>query len=211
MSKFSGRPRWTSFTTRRVPRRPVFRFIWFRRFAGGFPQNTIDLNARQSQLGVTFTGPMIGDFQTGGKISAVFFDNTILADRNGFLLQQSYGELFNDNWRFAAGLQFDVFAPGLPTVLPFSGLGGSGSAGNSIKGQIRAERFVPVGSDSQLTLQVALSEPQGTYSIPDTSLDEDNGWPNVEGRVALGFGKAGAHRHRPADAASAWRSVSQAW
>ena len=119
----------------------------------------------------------------------MFFDNTILADRNGFLLQQSYGELFNDDWRFAAGLQLDVFAPGLPTVLPFSGLGGSGSAGNAIKGQIRVERFVPVGSNSQLTLQAALSEPLGTYDIPDTSLDEDNGWPNVEGRIAFGLGK----------------------
>ena len=119
----------------------------------------------------------------------MFFDNTILADRNGFLLQQSYGELFNDDWRFAAGLQLDVFAPGLPTVLPFSGLGGSGSAGNSIKGQIRVERFVPVGSDSQLTLQVALSEPLNTFDIPDTSLDEDNGKPNVEGRIAFGLGK----------------------
>ena len=147
------------------------------------------MNARQSQLGVAFTGPMIGDFQSGGKISAVFFDNTILADRNGFLLQQSYGELFNDDWRFAAGLQLDVFAPGLPTVLPFSGLGGSGSAGNAIKGQLRVERFVPVGSDSQLTLQVALSEPLNTFDIPDTSLDEDNGKPNVEGRIALGLGK----------------------
>ena len=132
---------------------------------------------------------MIGSFQSGGKISAVFFDNTILADRNGFLLQQSYGELFNDDWRFAAGLQLDVFAPGLPTVLPFSGLGGSGSAGNTIKGQIRVERFVPVGSDSQLTLQAALSEPLGTFDIPDTSLDEDNGLPNVEGRIAFGLGK----------------------
>ena len=132
---------------------------------------------------------MIGNFQSGGKISAVFFDNTILADRNGFLLQQSYGELFNDDWRFAAGLQLDVFAPGLPTVLPFSGLGGSGSAGNTIKGQVRVERFVPVGSDSQLTLQVALSEPLGTFDIPDTSLDEDNGLPNVEGRIAFGLGK----------------------
>ena len=147
------------------------------------------MNARQSQLGVAFTGPMIGSFQSGGRISAVFFDNTILADRNGFLLQQAYGELFNDDWRFAAGLQLDVFAPGLPTVLPFSGLGGSGSAGNTIKGQIRVERFVPVGSDSQLTLQVALSEPLNTFNIPDTSLDEDNGLPNVEGRIAFGLGK----------------------
>ena len=92
----------------------------------------------------------------------MFFDNTILADRNGFLLQQSYGELFNDEWRFAAGLQLDVFAPGLPTVLPFSGLGGSGSAGNSIRAKSGWSVSCPFGSDSQLTLQGALSEPLNT-------------------------------------------------
>ena len=189
MSKFSGRPSWTLIYNTARPQAPGVPFFLVPTFAGGFPQNTIDINARQSQLGVAFTGPMIGNFQSGGRISAVFFDNTILADRNGFLLQQSYGELFNDDWRFAAGLQLDVFAPGLPTVLPFSGLGGSGSAGNSIKGQVRVERFVPVGSDSQLTLQGALSEPLNTFDIPDTSLDEDNGLPNVEGRIAFGLGK----------------------
>ena len=179
------------------PQAPGVPFYLVPTFSGGFPQDTFDMNARQSQLGFSFTRPMIGSFQSGGKVSAVFFDNTILADRNGFLLQQSYGELFNDDWRFAAGLQLDVFAPGLPTVLPFSGLGGSGSAGNTIKGQLRLERFLAVGSDSQLTLQGALSEPLNTFDIPDTSLDEDNGLPNVEW-----FGKPGAHRHRPADAAS---------
>ena len=107
----------------------------------------------------------------------------------GFCCRQSYGELFNDRWRFAAGLQFDVFAPGLPTMLPFSYLGGSGSPGNCIRGQIRVERFFDVGSDSQLTLQGAVSEPLNTAVTPDIILDEDNGWPNVEGRIGFGLGK----------------------
>ena len=85
----------------------------------------------------------------------------------GFCCSNRTASCSTINWRFAAGLQLDVFAPGLPTVLPFSGLGGSGSAGNAIKGQIRAERFVPVGNDSQSTLQVALSEPLNSYNIPD--------------------------------------------
>jgi hypothetical protein len=176
------------YNTRR-PQAPGIPFYLVPTIPNGFSQNTFDMNARQSMLGVSFTGPMIGSFHSGGKISAVFFDNTILADRYGFLLQQAYGELYNDHWRFAAGLQLDVFAPGLPTVLPFSGLGGSGSAGNTIKGQLRVERFLAVGSDSQLTLQMAVSEPLGTVELPDTSLDEDNGKPNVEGRIALGLGK----------------------
>ena len=119
----------------------------------------------------------------------MFFDASVLADQNGFLLQQSYGELFNDHWRFAAGLQFDVFAPGLPTVLPFSYLGGSGSPGNCIRGQIRVEHFADVGSASQLTLQGALSQPLNTAVTPDIILDEDNGSPNVEGRIGFGLGK----------------------
>ena len=129
----------------------------------------------------------------------MFFDNTnVFADNNGFLLTQSYGELFNDKWRFAAGLQFDVFAPGLPTVLPFSVDGAP--VGNCIKGQIRVERFLKLGSDSQLTLQGALSEPLNSIKTPDISLDEDNGLPNVEGRIAFGLGKPSPHR--PAEAAS---------
>ena len=48
---------------------------------------------------------------------------------------------------------------------------------------------MPVGSDSQLTLQGALSEPLNTFNTPDISLDEDNGKPNVEGRIAFGLGK----------------------
>ena len=170
------------------PQAPGAPFFLVPQFAGGFSQNNTDINARQSLVGANVTGPNIGDFKSGGKIQAVFFDNTVLDDRNGFLLSQAYGELINDDWRFAAGLQFDVFAPGLPTVLPFSYLGGSGSAGNCIRGQIRLERFVDVGSDSQMTLQGALSEPLNTYFIPDISLDEDNGWPNVEGRIAFGLG-----------------------
>ena len=118
----------------------------------------------------------------------MFFDNTnLFADNNGFLLTQSYGELFNDRWRFAAGLQLDVVAPAVPTVLPFAIDGAP--IGNNIKGQIRVERFVPVGSDSLLTLQGALSEPLTTSKTPDISLDEDNGKPNLEGRIAFGSGK----------------------
>jgi len=175
----------------------------FPKFAGGFSQHNISLNARNSSVGLLFRGPDIGKFHSGGRISAVFFDNTnVFADNNGFLLTQSYGELFNDKWRFAAGLQLDVFAPNLPTVLPFS-VDGS-PVGNTIKGQIRVERYLKLGSDSQLTLQGAISEPLNSIKTPDISLDEDNGTPNTEGRIAFGLGKPsqiGLLRERPVEVA----------
>ena len=168
-----------------APGNPVFLVP---KFAGGFSQHTMDINARNSEIGVAFTGPDIWGLHSGGRVSAVFFDNTnLFSDTNGFLLTQSYGELYNDKWRFAAGLQLDVVAPLTPTVLPFAVDGAP--IGNAIKGQMRVEHFVPVGSDSQLTLQGALSEPLTTAKTPDISLDEDNGKPNLEGRIAFGLGK----------------------
>lgn len=85
MSKFSGGVRWTLSTTRYALKAPGTPFFLVPTVVGGFPKNTIDLNARQSMLGVTFTGPMIGDFQTGGRVLTVLFDNASLADRNGSL------------------------------------------------------------------------------------------------------------------------------
>lgn len=168
-----------------APSLPVFLYP---EYAGGYSQSNVSLHARNSTLGVLFAGPDIGKFRSGGRLSAVFFDNTnLFADNNGFLLTTAYGELFNDQWRFAAGLQLDVLAPLLPTVLPFSANGAP--VGDTIKGQLRLERFVEFGSDSQLTLQGGVSEPLNSLSTPDISLDEDNGWPNVEGRILFGFGK----------------------
>jgi hypothetical protein len=171
------------------------------KFVGGFPQQNIALNARHSMVGLLFKGPDIGKFHSGGKIQAVFIDNTnVFADRNGFMLTQAYGELFNDKWRFAAGLQLDVFAPGLPTLLPFTIDGAP--VGNYIKGQLRAERYLKLGNNSQLTLQAALSEPLSSIKTPDISLDEDVGLPNTEGRIAFGLGnpaRIGLLRERPVE------------
>jgi hypothetical protein len=154
----------------------------------GLSQNTLDIHARQTSIGAMLAGPMVGDFQTGGTVRGVFFDNNVLNDAYGFLPQQAFGELKNDDWRFSAGLQGDVFAPGGPTTLPFSNLGASGNVGNSWRGSLQLARYINLASDSQVTLAGALSEPITTFVSPDFNLDEDNGWPNVEGRMAWGLG-----------------------
>ena len=154
----------------------------------GRDQNIVSIHARQSTIGAAYTGPQFCGFQAGGTIIAMFFNDSVIADRYGLLPLQAFGELKNEDWRFAAGLQFDVFSPGIPTVLPFSALAASGNAGNSFRGQVRLERFLHVNERKQWTLQAALSEPINSTIDPTFRVSEDNGWPNVEARVALGLG-----------------------
>lgn len=157
----------------------------------GRSESTFDLHARQSTLGAALTGPQIGDWQTGGTVVGIFYNDNVLADKYGLLPLQAYGEMRNDAWRFAAGLQFDVFNPLLPTILPFSALSASGNTGNAFRGQVRMERFLVVSDTAQWTLQAALSEPITTSISPTFQISEDNGWPNVEARAALGLGELG--------------------
>lgn len=162
--------------------------------------NTFDLHARQSTLGAVLSGPQLGDWQTGGQVLAVFYNDNVLADKYGVLPMLAFGEMRNADWRFAAGLQFDVFNPLLPTILPFSALSASGNSGNAFRGQVRLERFINPSDAVQWTLQTALSAPLPTTIDPTFGLSEDNGWPNVEARIAVALGApqgAGAAALRP--------------
>ncbi len=131
----------------------------------------------------------MGSFQSGGMFVGMLFNDRIINDQYGFLPLQAFGELKNEDWRFAGGLQFDVFAPGVPTMLPFSALAASGNTRNSFRGQLALERFLQPSDDVQWTLQGALSEPVSTTIDPTFRINEDNGWPNVEGRIAMGLGR----------------------
>ena len=95
----------------------------------------------------------------------------------------------------------DIFAPVLPTVLPFSYLAASGNAG-VYRGQIRAERFIPSGDNEQWTITAGLSDPTAT-TLNNVELSEDNGWPDIEVRVAWSAGElkqTGMFPQRPFEA-----------
>ncbi len=166
----------------------------------GRAQNIVSIHARQSTLAAAFTGPQFGGLQSGGTIITLFFNDSVVADQYGILPLQAFGELKNEDWRFAAGLQFDVFSPGIPTVLPFSALAASGNTGNSFRGQLRLERFLRPSNKVQWTIQAAVSDPINSTIDPTFRIREDNGWPNVEARIALGLGGiegAGLAARRP--------------
>src|SRR5262249_44745021 len=112
---------------------------------------------------------------------------SLIEDLWGFLPLLAYAQLKNEDWRFAAGLQFDIFNPLNPTVLPLSYLGASGNTG-AFRTQARVERFLCPADDAQITLTAGISDPIPTTVSNTFRVNEDNGWPNVEGRAALALG-----------------------
>jgi hypothetical protein len=165
----------------------------------GFDQETFDAHARQTNLFALFTGPEVCGLQSGGMIWANLYNDALIVDRYGLLPIVAFGELKDDYSRYAAGLQLDIFNPLNPTVLPFSYLLSSGNTG-AYRGQMRWERYFHTSSDSQITLIGGIGEPIPTTVSNDFELSEDNGWPNLEGRAALGLGPLmgeGLLRRRP--------------
>jgi hypothetical protein len=152
----------------------------------GYNQATFDAHARQTSFFAAVSGPEIGDLKAGGLVMANLFNDAVIVDRYGFLPYQAWGELKNEDWRFAAGLQIDIFAPLLPNVLPFSYLAASGNAG-VYRGQMRMERFLHPSDDVTWTFTAGISDPIAT-TLNNETLSEDNGWPNVELRAGYGIG-----------------------
>lgn len=154
----------------------------------GFDQNTFDANARATTIFLAGKGPMIGQFESGGLVALTLFNDALVVDRYGILPIQAFAELKNDDWRVAAGLQFDIFNPLNPNTLTFAYLAGSGNAGMGFPGQFRVERFFHLANDTQATLTLGLSEPISTTVNNALRISEDNGWPNLEARASIAAG-----------------------
>jgi hypothetical protein len=152
-----------------------------------FRQQTFDASARQTVLSAYVVGPEFCGFETSGLILVNLYSSSLVEDLYGILPIQAYAQMKNDQWRFAAGLQMDIFNPLNPTVLPFSLLGAAGNTG-AFRGQLRAERFFRPFDHSDITLIAGISDPLPTSINNLFRVNEDNGWPNIEGRAAWAFG-----------------------
>ncbi|MEI6545822.1 MAG: hypothetical protein WCN85_02290, partial [Burkholderiales bacterium] len=124
----------------------------------GVSEGTTKIDARLSSLFFSIEGAQVGDFKLGGSIYAYLFNGDLLSGLYGFYPGFAYVDATSERWRFAAGLQMDIFSPMMPTMVDrMSALAGSGNAGNSFKPQIRAEHTVPMGRD-RIVVQGALSD-----------------------------------------------------
>lgn len=74
----------------------------------GLNTNTFDIHGRQSNIGATFIGPEANGFTPSATFVSFIANDTLTGDSYGFLPYNAFGELKNEDWRFAAGLQNDV-------------------------------------------------------------------------------------------------------
>jgi hypothetical protein len=149
---------------------------------------TFEIHSKSTSLGAAFSGPEIGRFQSGGQIYSTLYGQTYEEDKYGIYLLMAYAELKNECERYAFGLHRDLINPIAPNTINFNQANGAGNLG-FVRGQFRAERIRKLKQDTQLTSQLALSDPVTTSftnfdKIP-ANLLEETAMPNIEGRLAL--------------------------
>jgi hypothetical protein len=155
----------------------------------GLNTNTFDIHARQSNIGATFIGPEANGFTPSATFVSFIANDTLTGDSYGLLPYNAYGELKSEDTRIAAGLQNDVFNPRKPNVVSLAAMFTTGNTG-SFRSQARIERYLRPTEASEYSMQLALSDPiQSVFGSRDLRIQEDNGWPNVEGRINMGLGE----------------------
>ena len=166
----------------------------------GQDTETAEVHAKSSSLGIAFTGPEILGLKSGGTFLTYLYGETFQADNYGLYIVRAFADLKNESMRLAMGLEGDVINPLSPGTINYNAGNGAGNLG-FFRGQFRVERYFHFGDDRQLTAQFSLSDPVATsfddFVRPPIHLLETNGWPNIEGRLAIGLGTKQPGQSRP--------------
>jgi hypothetical protein len=157
-----------------------------RNFAGNDHQLT--MSAQATELGLAVFGPPVGTFQTGGRVLVDFQGESVVLNRTNLFLMEAFGELRNDDWRIAFGQMESLISPLNPIMVDFLHTYSAGNLGGH-RPQVRVEHYERPSEEVQWTFQAGLSQPDPNEFIASPAVrGRDNGWPNVEGRIALALG-----------------------
>jgi hypothetical protein len=153
-------------------------------------QPEFNIFGQTSALGADIKGPEVFGLQSGGRVLTVFVGDRPLLNQSTPLLVNAYGELVNENCRFLFGTFFPIISPLSPDSVAFAPGVATGNLG-VFRGQMRAEHYLRLDDAMQLTLQAGITQQVVNDFVPLAGLGaigSDNGWPNVETRVALALG-----------------------
>jgi hypothetical protein len=155
----------------------------------GISEDMATIHGKQSQLNFQLTGPTYGDWKTGGIVMMNYMGAQPLRNFSGANIVLAYGEVKNDQWRFAFGRMLDLFAPINPTTVNQLQQRGAGNVG-IYQGAMHLDRYITVSERAKWTLSGRISQQDNTdYAAVPLINGKDNGWPNIEARIGLELGK----------------------
>ncbi len=154
----------------------------------GVDDDQFTVHGKTSMLNFAISGPNIGDWQTGGTILMNFLGPQPLRNNSGPNVLNAYGEIKNDNWRFAFGRMLDLFSPIGPSTVNLGQQRGAGNVG-IFRGAMHVDRYINVHDQLRWTLsgRVAQNAVNDFLLVP-SARGIDNGIPNFEGRIGFELG-----------------------
>lgn len=157
------------------------------------PRQNIDedqatVHGKTSQLNFRITGPTRNDWQFGGLIVINFLGPQPIRNQSGANIINAYGEVKNENWRFAFGRMFDLFGPITPNTVNGGQQRGAGNVG-VYRGALNLDRYFTISDVQRWTLSARISQQNIVdYAVIPQIRGKDAGWPNIESRIGVELG-----------------------
>lgn len=152
--------------------------------------NTFNITARQSRLGLDITAPQYEGWITKAKVEADFYGDGSIAHENKaeLMLRHAFLETTKGGLSFLAGQTWDVISPLNPNSLSYVPGFTSGNTGYR-RPQMRVSYNKSFNDITGILTQFALSRTTGTANedLDGNTVNDgdDSGFPTVQGRVAL--------------------------
>jgi hypothetical protein len=152
--------------------------------------NTFNITARQSRIGVDITAPDVSGFKTKAKVEADFYGDGSAVHENKaeLMLRQAFLETTKGGMSFLAGQTSDVISPLSPSSLNYTVGWSAGNIGYR-RPQLRLSYNKTFDEFTGVLTQFAVSR---TTGLTNEDLDvntvndgDDSGFPTVQGRFAL--------------------------
>lgn len=154
----------------------------------GIEEDQSTVHGKTSQLSFSLDGPTCGGWSTGGLLVVNFLGPQPIRNQSGANIVNAYGEIKNDQWRFAFGRMFDLFGPIAPTTVNGINHRGAGDIG-IFRGAFNVDRYITMSDKAKWTLSARISQQNILdYTFVPEIRGKDAGWPNIEARIGLQLG-----------------------
>jgi len=145
--------------------------------------NQFNMTARQTRLGLNFSGPSEDGVRTSGRLELDFYGGGA-ENKNLPMMRHAFMQLDwpKSGFSILAGQTSDLISPLVPSTVNYSVAWWVGDIGYR-RPQLRLTQSFNMGVASQLLFQLAAVRAIG---------GEDAGWPGFQGRTALSFPSSSA-------------------